>query len=434
MSGLADIDDGHDGYVNGLAFLAPPFLQSADPRFVCRTEAHTRALDLISSAVPGRQRLFVVLGAAGTGKTTLCLALQRHFGPRTFAAVLLDPPDTTEELLDALFRAFGLTPNPGERPAAASLDDRYTMLQSFLVSLASLDSHALIVVDEAQRLTDAAWDAVLRLTNFAFNHQGLLQLVLVGRPVLEERLQSDWLARRVGWRHTLAPLAYAEVAPYIERRLWIAHGGMSALNGPRDSAPRPSEPPNRTPRITRAARAFIANVSNGNPRLVNAICDRALAAAYDRGTERIGWWRARRAAGDLGLWSPFPWNRLQNRKAAAGLAMVLGIVAFLAASARDGTLIQANIPEAIHQPPASVNGESFDALRADALHRAKALASQPDVRALLKLQADVQTWDSGTSFTDHSRVEGLIAELERLTDEARRRQLDLDREQILKAQ
>jgi hypothetical protein len=75
---------------------------------------------------------------------------------------------------------------------------------------------------------------------------------------------------------------------------------------------------------------------------------------------------------------------------------------------------------------------SFDALRRDALILAANLATQPDVRGLLKLQSDVKAWDSTTRFTYHPNVDILLTELEGFIDQARSRQLDRDRDLLLK--
>jgi general secretion pathway protein A len=423
-------------YVEQLAFVAPPFLQSADPRFVCRTESHARALDAVTSAIETRQPLVVVCGDEGTGKTTLCLALQQHFGPRTFMAAILDRCESADDVIGALLRQFGIVTTDSERRAAADStpDDRYLALNGFLVSLSPLNCHAVLIVDEAHRLPATAWDAVVRLTNFAFNHPGLLQIVLVGGVDLNERLRSlpDNLADRVSWRHTLTPLGSREIAPYIARRLWIARGGLSARTSVVDPLARAAEAAGKAPRLTRAAQIVIAQRSSGNPRLVNAICDRAIAAACERGQQRIGWWGARRAAGALGLAGPSRWGWLPTRKVAMAVALGIAIMAFMTLSFRSGTRIQATTPGDV-QAVSAASDIAFDTLRDDALQHANRLATQPDVKALLKLQSEVQVWDSKTNFANHSRVAALMVELERLTDAARRRQLDRDKELILKA-
>jgi general secretion pathway protein A len=438
MIPLVEPDVPSHPYVEQLAFVAPPFLQSADPRFVCRTESHARAVDVVTSAVEARQPLVVVCGNEGAGKTTLCLALQQHFGPRTFMAALLNRCESADDVIGALLRQFGIVTTESERRAAADStpDDRYLALNSFLVSLTPLNCHAVVIVDEAHRLPGTAWDAILRLTNFAFNHPGLLQIVLVGGPELDERLRAfPNLADRVPWRHTLTPLGSREVATYIARRLWIARGGLSARSSVVDPLARAAEAAGRAPRLTRAAQMVIAQRSSGNPRLVNAICDAAIAAACERGRQRIGWWSARRAAGALGLAGPSRWGWLPTRKMAMGVALAIGAVASLTTTIRNGTRIQATTTTAgVVQSISAASDIAFDTLRDDALRHANSLATQPDVRALLKLQSDVQVWDSKTNFSNHSRVAALMVELERLTDAARRRQLDRDRELLLKAQ
>lgn len=267
----------------GLA--ARPFSLTPDLRFAYHSRSHTHALDQVSSALRRREGLIVVTGAVGTGKTMLCRSMLENFEARTFLSVILDPGLEVEDLLRKVLRDFGIISGVDVNttgPLSEVTRHQYvSALQQFLSSLIPLQAHAVIMIDEAQRLNPRVLEEIRLLSNFETDEAKLLQIVLVGQPELDDVLRSPLmrqLNQRVARRCELQPLTESEVGDYIERRLTVA-GSPDALAGAAD-APPPN--PAELVRFSAEAVKTVAGISGGIPRLVNTLCDRALDVAYER--------------------------------------------------------------------------------------------------------------------------------------------------------
>ena len=263
-----------------------PFSLTPDLRFAYHSRSHTHALEQVTSALRRREGLIVVTGAIGTGKTMLCRSMLESFESRTFLSVILDPGLDVEDLLRQVLTDFGIigsvdATDPGPMTEVTRHQFIQT-LQQFLASLIPLHAHAVIMIDEAQRLNPRVLEEIRLLSNFETDEAKLLQIVLVGQPDLDEMLQHpkmQQLNQRVARRCELHPLSESEVGDYIERRLTVA-GSPAALPGGAEGG----GPPETTTvvRFSPAAVKAVAGVSGGIPRLVNTLCDRALEAAYER--------------------------------------------------------------------------------------------------------------------------------------------------------
>jgi general secretion pathway protein A len=129
----------------------------------------------------------------------------------------------------------------------------------------------VLIIDEAQNLTEDLLEQVRLLSNIETDDRKLLQIVLMGQPELRDRLNSPrlkQLRQRITVRFHLAPLSRVEVARYIQHRLQV-----SGARG--------------TPFFTMPAVWRVFNYSGGIPRLVNAVCDKALLASFVARSERI---------------------------------------------------------------------------------------------------------------------------------------------------
>lgn len=272
----------------GLA--ARPFSLTPDLRFAYHSRSHTHALDEVTTALRRREGLIVVTGAVGTGKTMLCRSMLESFESRTFLSVILDPGLEVEDLLRKVLTDFGIMSGldaPASGPVSEVTRHQFvSTLQQFLATLIPLQAHAVIMVDEAQRLNPRVLEEIRLLSNFETDEAKLLQIVLVGQPELDDVLRSplmQQLNQRVARRCVLQPLSETEVGDYIDRRLTVA-ASPDALAGSMDAPP---------PDLTQVAKfspeavKTVAGVSNGIPRLVNTLCDRALDVAYERSVRTI---------------------------------------------------------------------------------------------------------------------------------------------------
>src|SRR5262249_12662758 len=136
-------------------FTEKPFALTSDPKYLYRSESHASALDRLLYAVRRGEGVIVVTGDIGTGKTTLCRALLEHLDRRTFAALVLNPFLSDEDLLRLILQEFGVVSREEikrGRLAGVSMQDLLDALNEFLLSLQRIDARALLIFDEAQNL------------------------------------------------------------------------------------------------------------------------------------------------------------------------------------------------------------------------------------------------------------------------------------------
>ncbi len=264
---------------------ARPFSLTPDLRFAYHSRSHTHALEQVTSALRRREGLVVVTGAIGTGKTMLCRSMLESFESRTFLSVILDPGLEVEDLLRQVLTDFGIisgVDGPAAGPMTEVTRHQYvSTLQQFLASLIPLQAHAVIMIDEAQRLNPRVLEEIRLLSNFETDEAKLLQIVLVGQPDLDAVLRQpamEQLNQRVARRCVLQPLSETEVGDYIERRLTVATS-PAALSGGVDAG---IVDTSNVVRFSPAAVKLVAGISEGIPRVVNTLCDRALDASYER--------------------------------------------------------------------------------------------------------------------------------------------------------
>ena len=213
--------DDPTGYERHFDLREAPFALTANPRFVFESRSLSSAIEEITQALGRHEPLVVVTGRAGTGKTLVCRTLADLRDPHTFVAVLATAPASRDDLLRQLLDQFGLLSLDSSGAAAASRFEIVRTLEQFLASLGNLKARAVIVVDEAHRLSSEVLDELRWLSNFETDERKLLQIVLLGEPSLDEiieRPELGALRQRVTRRHTLGTLSSDEVAPAIRER------------------------------------------------------------------------------------------------------------------------------------------------------------------------------------------------------------------------
>lgn len=252
-----------------------PFSLTTDPRFLYLSHQHRRAFDELLTGLRRHEGLLLLTGDTGTGKTTLCRAVIEALGHRTFSALILNPYMSDAEVLRTILREFGLVTREDIRKGAfehADVPQLLDTLDSFLRSLVPLNSYAVVIIDEAQSLSARVLDQIRVLGSMEQDGRRLLQIVLVGQPSLIDALRSDSmraLADRVSRRSALEPLSAQDVNAYVTHRLQIA-GGKDAVKFDADAIAR------------------IADLSDGLPRRINLLCDRALELGRVAGVTTIG--------------------------------------------------------------------------------------------------------------------------------------------------
>lgn len=272
-------------------FVQRPFALSPDPKFLYRSASHDAATGRLLQALHRREGFLVLTGDIGTGKTTLCRALLEQMGPAAFTSLILNPFLSVDELLRAVLTDFGVVSRDAvraDRLDAPSTHDLLSALYEFLQSIATVGGTAILIIDEAQHLSKGVLEQIRVLSNLEANDAKLLQIILVGQLNLLDTLnQADMrqFAQRVSLRATLSPLTREESDAYIRHRLSVAK-------------------PNRNVGFTDNALNTVWAVAAGIPRVINLLCDRALAFAAQDSQDLVTPGHVRQGAAALELAAP----------------------------------------------------------------------------------------------------------------------------------
>jgi general secretion pathway protein A len=241
-----------------------PFELTPDPAYLFMSAQHREALSNLEYGLSASKSLTVLIGEAGTGKTTLLRAALQSERCRAVTCVYLNNPALTRnEFIYTLASRFGLG-----TPAAGSKAVVLEQLERVLHDRRAAGEIIALVVDEAQRLSTELLEEVRLLTNIETSTEKLLPLVLAGQPELGVLLEDPslrQLKQRVALRCELAPFTLQETAAYIASRIRTAGGVPSRL-------------------FTQEAVVLIHEYAGGIPRTVSVICDNALVngMAMDR--------------------------------------------------------------------------------------------------------------------------------------------------------
>lgn len=239
-----------------------PFDLTPDPVCFVPTDRHDEALAALYHGVRRHKGFVVLTGEVGTGKTLLlrCLLGLLKESKDVAYAYLFNGRLSPTEFLQYILADFGL-PAAGKSKYELLID-----LGKFLTARGQMNMTTVLIVDEAHHLSAEILEEVRLLSNLETTDDKLLQIILVGQPELDEKLDSvglRQLKQRIAVRTQLGPLNGVEAKRYIERRLQIA--GWD---------------PHSAPLFSDETIATVHCFSRGLPRLINTICENSLIAAY----------------------------------------------------------------------------------------------------------------------------------------------------------
>lgn len=252
-------------YLSFFGLKEQPFNLTPDPRFLFMSESHRNAFNNLLFGIHERKGFMEVVGGVGTGKTTLCRALLAELGKGVATALILNPFVSETELLRCVNLEFGLD------GSAQSRNHLLQELNRFLLDRAARGANACVILDECQDLEASLLEQIRMLSNLETSKEKLLQIVLVGQPEFHQRLGSEELRalnERIQVRCFLEPLSQKDTRAYITHRLKMAGAGEDEI-------------------FTDSALEAMYQYTRGNPRRINAVCDRAMLLAYARGSKRI---------------------------------------------------------------------------------------------------------------------------------------------------
>lgn len=237
-----------------------PFNLTPDPKFLYLSEKHKEAFAHLLYGIKNRSGFVMVTGEIGTGKTTICRTLLNQLDDATEVAFIFNPCLSPEELLRKINEDFGI------KSTATSIKGLIDELNAYLLEKNAKGKNCVLVIDEAQNLRPNVLEQIRLLSNLETETQKLLQIVLIGQPELVHLLALDELRQlnqRITARYHLDALDRDETQQYVAYRLRVAGGRRRIHFAP-------------------AAMRLVYRYSKGTPRVINALCDRALLIGYTR--------------------------------------------------------------------------------------------------------------------------------------------------------
>src|SRR5215475_6593657 len=256
----------HEQFFERFGFQQTPFPVAPDPKKFFSTPAHDEALRQLLFGITSRKGLMLLTGEPGTGKTTvlhyLLEVLKRDGYSTAYVFHTLLP---SAGVLRIILNDFGISCSSSEK------SELLAALRAWLIKRRQLRDCPVILIDEAQALTDRTLDDLRMLLNLEVSGANLVQLVLAGQPQLETKLRRDrlkQLRQRVMCHCRLPGLSFDETVGYISTRLKEAGAGNPDV-------------------FSRESLGEIYHYSGGNLRTIHLLCERSLLNAYAAGRESV---------------------------------------------------------------------------------------------------------------------------------------------------
>jgi len=271
-------------------FKKEPFNVTPDPDFFFMSSSHKEALAAIIYGIERRKGFIAIVGEVGLGKTTVLRSyLQQAKSDALKAVYIFNANVSFGGLLKNIYRELGLTLQ------TTQISEMIDHLHQFLIAQYKLGNNVALIVDEAQNMPTETLENLRMLSNLETAEEKLIQIVLIGQPELQERLQQKELRQlnqRIALRHTISPLSRDESLGYIRHRL-----ERVALS--------------TEPVFTKNALTLISKHSQGIPRIINIVCDNSLIAGFGSNQKPVTRRIVRQVIADLegkSRWRLFRWG------------------------------------------------------------------------------------------------------------------------------
>jgi type II secretory pathway predicted ATPase ExeA len=242
-----------------------PFRLSPDPAFLYLSQIHSRAKAYMESTIWFTDGFVVITGEIGSGKTTLIETFLKEIEQDVVVAQINQTQISPIEFLQTLLAQFGFSPFKMRKA------ELLATLNQFLIEQYANGRKVLLIVDEAQNLSNKVLEEVRLLSGVETTREKVLRIILAGQPELNDKLDSTdlvQLKQRVRLRFHLNALGEPDAAEYVRHRLRVAGAGDREIFEP-DTFP------------------LIYRYTGGIPRLTNTLCDTALLAAFAQDRQTV---------------------------------------------------------------------------------------------------------------------------------------------------
>jgi general secretion pathway protein A len=258
-----------------------PFSLSPEPRYLFLSEQHRDALNCLIYGIKEKKGFVLISGGIGLGKTTICRSLLASMDDSVETALIFNTAISELDLLETILSEYGIV----IKNIAGNKKYYIDALNEFLLDNFAAGKTTVLLIDEAQNLSRGVLEQIRMLSNLETETEKLIQIVLIGQPELTNTLMLPALRQlneRITVRYDLKPFSPREVSDYIHHRLAVAQGPGSI-------------------KFTERALDLIYVFSEGIPRRINALCDRALLIAYTKNVNEIDRKIIKLAVHDIGL-------------------------------------------------------------------------------------------------------------------------------------
>lgn len=237
-----------------------PFSLTPDTEFFYQSFTHQEALNVLLVAIKAGDGFIKLTGEVGTGKTMLCRKLLDALDKQYNTVYIPNPYMSCNALLNAVLAEMGITQKlDGENYLAC--------INEYLIDSARQGKVTVIILDEAQSLPEESLEAIRLLSNLETEKKKLVQIVLFGQPELDTMLAKSsirQLQQRIMHAYQLKPLNQSSIRSYIQHRVRSA-----GYIGPE--------------LFDQGARKFLFKISQGVPRVINVLCNKAMMLSYASG-------------------------------------------------------------------------------------------------------------------------------------------------------
>ncbi|MCP3688860.1 MAG: AAA family ATPase [Gammaproteobacteria bacterium] len=247
-------------YETYYGFTEKPFSLTPDTDFFFQSYTHQEALNVLLVAIKSGDGFVKLTGEVGTGKTLLCRKLLDSLDHNYNTVYIPNPYMSCNALLDAVIAEMGIAEK-------LEKDNYLACINSYLIDSARQSKATVIILDEAQSLPEESLEAIRLLSNLETEKKKLVQIVLFGQPELDHKLSHSsirQLQQRIMHAYHLKPLSKKVIRDYLQHRVKSA-----GYVGPE--------------LFDRSARQLLFKISQGVPRIINVLSNKAMMQAYASG-------------------------------------------------------------------------------------------------------------------------------------------------------